>query len=196
MDKNQLVMSLKKIDSVKFGSFTLKSGIQSPFYIDLRNIVSYPDVLESIVDSIIDKIKVLEFDVITGIPYTALPIASIIASKLKIPLIYIRKEKKDYGAGGKIVGHYKKCDRCLVIDDVITTGGSKLETAEELEASGVEVKDFVVIIDRSFEGKKIMKDNGYKLHSLFNIRELLDMLRLNDVINENQVEEVLNFINK
>ena len=196
MDKNELVMSLKKIDSVKFGSFTLKSGIQSPFYIDLRNIVSYPDILDSIVDSIIDSIKDLEFDVITGIPYTALPIASIVASKLRIPLIYIRKEKKDYGAGGKIVGHFKKGDKCLVIDDVITTGGSKLETAKELEASGVKVKDFIVIIDRSFEGKKIMKENGFDLHTLFNIKELLNTLENNGVINVNQREEVLNFINK
>jgi len=92
--KHKLVLELHKIGSVKFGSFKLKSGLTSPFYIDLRLIVSFPEIVEMIASLLAEKIKNLKFDSITGIPYTALPIASVLSIKLNKPLIYQRKEPK------------------------------------------------------------------------------------------------------
>ena len=151
--KRKLVLELHRIGAVKFGSFKLKSGLNSPFYIDLRMIVSFPEIVELIATLLLaDKIRGLKFDAVTGIPYTALPIASVLCAKLKIPLIYQRKEPKAYGTALSIEGVYKKGDTCLVIDDVMT-GESKIEIADAFKEAGLLVKDFVIVVDRSFDGQ-------------------------------------------
>jgi orotidine 5'-phosphate decarboxylase subfamily 1/orotate phosphoribosyltransferase len=193
MTKEQFVTELEKIGAIKFGKFTLKSGLVSPFYFDLREITSYPELLNGVADLLADKIKDMDFDVITGIPYTALPIAALVADKLQKPLIYKRKEEKAYGAGGSIVGKFQKGDKCLVIDDLITTGASKIETAEAYEKAGVEVVDFVVVIDRSANGTEELEQHGYKLHSLIPLVDILQQLREQELITAEKVKEVEEF---
>ncbi len=193
MTKEQFVLELQRIGAIKFGSFTLKSGLTSPFYFDLRDIISFPYILEGIADLLVEKIKDMEFDVLTGIPYTALPIASLVASKMQKPLIYMRKEEKAYGTGNNVIGKFKKGAKCLVIDDLITTGASKIETAEAYERKGVVIKDFVVVIDRSSNGKEDLAKQGYKLHSLINLNEIMELLQNRNLISEEKVNEVRNF---
>ncbi len=191
--KKQFILELEKIGAIKFGKFTLKSGIISPFYIDLRDMISYPEMLDNVADFLVRRIKKMEFDVITGIPYTALPIASLVASKMKKPLIYMRKEEKAYGTGKKIIGKFKEKDKCLVIDDLITTGESKIETAEAMEKEGIVVQDFVVVIDRSANGKEQLKNAGYNLHSIMTLDKMLDTLYDNYSITRCQKDEVIEF---
>ena len=191
--KKEFIKKLNEIKAIKFGKFTLKSGLISPFYIDLRNLVSYPDLMDLISDLLIKKLKDLEFDVITGIPYTALPFASVVAQKINKPLIYKRKENKAYGTKKNVIGNFKKGDRCLVIDDLITTGQSKLETAEAFEKEGLVVEDFAVIVDRSAQGEKILNQRGYKLHSLISLDEILDVLSNNELLSAEKKAEVINF---
>ncbi|MDN5354781.1 MAG: uridine monophosphate synthetase [Candidatus Cloacimonadota bacterium] len=193
MTKEQFVTELEKIGAIKFGKFTLKSGLVSPFYIDLREITSYPELLNGVANLLAEKIKDMDFDIITGIPYTALPIAALVANKLQKPLIYKRKEEKAYGTGGSIVGKFQKGDKCLVIDDLITTGASKIETAEAYEKAGVEVEDFVVVIDRSANGTEELEQHGYKLHSLISLVDILQQLREQELITAAKVKEVEEF---
>ncbi|MBL7108605.1 MAG: orotate phosphoribosyltransferase, partial [Candidatus Cloacimonetes bacterium] len=148
MTIEKFILDLEKIGAIKFGNFTLKSGLQSPFYFDLRDMISCPEILDGIAELLAEKIKDMDFDILTGIPYTALPIASLVSAKLGKPLIYMRKEEKAYGTGNNVIGKFEKGDKCLVIDDLITTGASKIETAEKYEKEGVVVKDFMVVIDR------------------------------------------------
>ena len=96
-EKEDIIRTLYKIGSIKFVKFKLKSGLISPFYFDLRPIVSYPDLLQKFVTELCNSAEKLNFDYVTGIPYTALPIASLVSAKLNIPLVYIRKEQKTYG---------------------------------------------------------------------------------------------------
>lgn len=193
MTKEQFIEKLFEIGAVKFGSFTLKSGLISPFYFDLRDMISFPEVLDGIVDLLVEQIKGMEFDVLTGIPYTALPIASLVADRIKKPLIYMRKEEKAYGTGNNVIGKFEEGSRCLVIDDLITTGESKIETAEKLEKEGVEVKDFSVVIDRSNNGKEILGKAGYELHSLISLAEILETLLSKGLISQDTVDEVNKF---
>ena len=193
MTKEQFVLELERIGAIKFGQFTLKSGLLSPFYFDLRDMISFPEILEGVADLLADRIKDMDFDVLTGIPYTALPIASLVASKLNKPLVYMRKEEKAYGTAKNIIGKFEKGAKCLVIDDLITTGASKIETAEAYEKEGVIIKDFVVVIDRSSNGKEDLAKSGYELHSILSLEEILNLLQVKDLITYEKVQEVRAF---
>lgn len=191
--KKEIILDLFKIGAIKFGEFKLKSGMLSPIYIDLRIIISYPQLLNKIADSIIKRIETLNYDLITGIPYTALPIATVVSQKINKPMIYSRKEVKDYGTKKQIEGIFQKGQTCLVIDDLITTGASKLET-EPFKKNGLKVFDFVVLIDREQGGAEDLKNKGYNLYSIMKISELLDILLSNSKITKFQYDKTKKFI--
>lgn len=192
--KKEIALALHEVGAVKFGEFTLKSGIVSPIYIDLRLIISYPKVLKLISSAMIELAEGLEFDVIAGIPYTALPIATAVSLDKNWPMVYARKEVKDYGTKKKLEGVYKEGDTALIIDDLITTGGSKFETAEPFEASGLKITDFVVLVDREQGGAAQLEAKGYKLHSVIGINELLDVLKEEGKISEEDYDKSKKFI--
>lgn len=192
--KKDIALALFDIGAVKFGEFTLKSGIKSPIYIDLRLLISYPDVLKKISAAMIELTEGLEFDVIAGIPYTALPIATAISLEKGWPMVYARKEVKDYGTKKKLEGVFKEGQTALIIDDLITTGGSKFETVEPFEASGLKIKDFIVLVDREQGGGRLLEEKGYKLHSVIGINELLDILKEEGKIDNEKYENTKKFI--
>jgi orotate phosphoribosyltransferase len=194
--KKDIAIALHEIGVVKFGEFKLKSGIMSPIYIDLRLLVSYPKVLKLISSAMIEISKNLKFDVIAGIPYTALPIATAISLETGWPMVYARKEVKDYGTKKKLEGVYKEGDTALIIDDLITTGDSKFETIEPFEAVGLKIKDFVVLVDREQGGKRILEEKGYNLHSVIGINELLDILNKEGKLDDANYKKAKEFIAK
>lgn len=195
MTKELFILILHDIGAIKFGEFTLKSGHKSPFYFDLRDMISYPEILSGIADLLVDMIKDLDFNYISGVPYTALPIATLVSDILDIPLIYMRKEEKAYGTKNKIIGTFEKGSKCLIIDDLITTGESLMETAKKFRAEGIEVVDFGVIIDRSNNIEQKINDNGCNLHSLIQLDEILQVLENANRISKGQVEKIRNFTN-
>ena len=139
---------------IKFGEFTLKSGLKSPIYIDLRQIITYPKLLEQIGAAYLPLLKDLKFDRIAGLPYAAIPIATAISLQGNYPMIYPRKESKTYGTKAEIEGEYYAGETIVIIDDLATTGGSKFEAIEKLTSAGLIVKDVVVLIDRQSGAKK------------------------------------------
>ncbi|OGT60574.1 MAG: orotate phosphoribosyltransferase [Gammaproteobacteria bacterium RIFCSPHIGHO2_12_FULL_45_12] len=177
MLNHSLVTSLYQIGAIQFGHFTLKSGQTSSIYINLRKIVSYPNLLRSIAIAMWDKVKHYQFDLICGVPYTALPIATCISLEHHIPMIMRRKEKKDYGTKQLIEGEFKPGQNCLIIEDVVTTGGSILETFADIEQSQLTVTHLVALIDREQGGKEKLEENGqFKLHTVFTLTDLLQIL--------------------
>ncbi len=192
--KQEIALALHEIGAVKFGEFTLKSGIVSPIYIDLRLLISYPKVLKLISEAMVEMAKELTFDVIAGIPYTALPIATAISIDQDWPMVYARKEVKDYGTKKKLEGVFKEGDTALIIDDLITTGGSKFETIEPFEASGLKITDFLVLVDREQGGGRLLEEKGFKLHSVIGINELLDILHENGKIDDQSYKKSKDFI--
>jgi uridine monophosphate synthetase len=192
--KKEIALALHKIGAIKFGEFTLKSGIKSPIYIDLRIIISYPSVLKMISAAMVDLAKDLEFDVIAGIPYTALPIATAISVDQNWPMVYARKEVKNYGTKKKIEGVFKEGQTALIIDDLITTGGSKFETVEPFEASGLKIKDFIVLVDREQGGARLLSEKGYNLYSVIGVNELLDILKEEGKLEDGDYDRAKAFI--
>lgn len=189
-----LILDLYSIEAVKFGSFTLKSGIQSPIYLDLRVIISYPKILKKISGALSQLMANLSFDLICGVPYTALPIATALSLERNVPMLMRRKEAKDYGTKKLIEGKFEKGQTCLIIEDVITSGASILETVTPLKAEGLEIEDAVVVLNREQGGKERLKENGIELYSLISIFDLLKVLFYEKKISEGTFREVNDFL--
>lgn len=194
MTKKILTLSLYKIGCVKFGTFTLKSGIVSPIYLDLRILVSYPKILKTVAKEYVKILKKLSFNRVAGIPYTALPIATIVSQLMNKPMIYTRKEVKDYGTKKAIEGEFKKGEKVVVIDDLITTGASKLEVIAPLTQEGLKVSDIVVFIDRDQGGKEQLEDKGYHFYSVLRLTEMITILETAKILPKEKAKEVLDFL--
>jgi len=129
-----LCLKLFDIGALKFGDFKMKVGINSPVYFDLRVIVSYPAIMDELSTLVWQFAQHLQIKpkLICGVPYTALPIATIVCVKANIPMCIRRKEPKNYGTMKLIEGKYSAGEECLIIEDTVTSGSSILETAKEI----------------------------------------------------------------
>ncbi len=194
--KRTLILDLHRIGALKFGEFKLKSGATSPFYIDLRSIISYPEIIKNIVQLLKDVLVDKQFDVLTGIPYTALPLAAQVSVEIGTPLVYQRKEVKAYGTGKLIEGHFEAGQTCLIIDDLITTGESKFEAAEGMEEAGLKVKDFICLIDRSYNGAEMLATKGYKLSSIITVEDMIEVLGAENLLDAKLAQKVREFVNQ
>lgn len=189
-----IILDLFAIEAVKFGTFTLKSGIQSPIYFDLRLIISYPQLLKKISKELESLMKGLSFDLICGVPYTAMPIATSLSLDLNVPMLMRRKEVKDYGTKKLIEGVYTKGQSCLIVEDVITSGASILETIAPLENEGLIVEDVVVVLNREQGGTERVKEKGIFVHALISVFDLLKVLFSEKKISESTLREVNEFL--
>lgn len=189
-----VAVKLYDIGAVKFGSYKLKSGITSPIYIDLRVIISDPKLLKEIGAAIWQEIETLPCDCLCGVPYTALPIATAISLEHDIPMVMRRKEAKDYGTKRLIEGIFKEGQRCVVIEDLVTSGSSVLETIQPLEDVGLTVTDVAVLIDREQGGRQKLSEKGYALHYVFTLPQLLDILEEENKISAETAASVKAFL--
>ncbi|MHB8628238.1 MAG: orotate phosphoribosyltransferase [Aggregatilineales bacterium] len=176
-EKRALALAIHEIGALKFGQFTLKSGITSPFYIDLRLLISHPEALALSGTALAQAIIGVEYDRLAAIPYAGLPIGTALALTVKRPLIFPRKDKKDHGLGKQIEGEFNVDERALVIDDLITKGDAKLEAIAPLRQAGLIVSDVAVLIDRQSGGVQTLAAAGIAVHPVLRLSELLDILQ-------------------
>jgi len=154
----------------------LHSGELSPLYIDLRLLVSHPPVLQKVASALVRVLGALSFDRIAAIPYAALPIGTAVALESGWPLLYPRREIKSYGTQRAIEGQFRPHERAVVLDDVLTTGKSKLEAILSLRAAGLRVEDIVVLVDREQGGAQQLLAQGYRVHPVLRLSRVLEAL--------------------
>ncbi|MDG6925647.1 MAG: orotate phosphoribosyltransferase [Nitrososphaerota archaeon] len=190
----ELAMVLVKVRALQVGTFTLSSGKLSSYYVDLRAVPSFPGAYRYVIDAYLALIKngvgLKKFDEIAGIPTAGLAFSSPVALELGKPMIYVRKEEKDYGRKRRIEGSVNPGSRVLVMDDLITTGHSVLGGIEAIREEGAEVKDVVVLIDRLEGGRSNLKKAGVTLHSLTDILELVRTLHERDEIPDDAMKAI------
>jgi len=193
--KTELVKILNRIGALKFGSFKLTSGEMSPYYLDLRIVPSFPDAFRRIIDLYIELIRndigVDCFDRIAGIPTAGISIASIVAYLLKKPFVYVRTAERQHGRGKRVEGILLPGNRVLLIDDLITKGGSILKSAEVVRTEGGVVTDAVVLMDREENGKQKLAKDGINLHYLLTTTELARKLHNMVAITDQQLETIM-----
>ncbi|MEH1905912.1 MAG: bifunctional orotidine-5'-phosphate decarboxylase/orotate phosphoribosyltransferase [Nostoc sp.] len=184
--QQDLILQLYDIDCIMFGSFVQASGAIFPYYIDLRKIISNPQVFNQVLTAYQDILKNLNFDRLAGIPYGSLPTATGLALRLHCPMIFPRKEVKAHGTRKVIEGNFHPGETVVVVDDILISGKSVMEGAEKLKSAGLNVNDIVVLIDHEQGVKDRLQQNGYRGHAVLTISEITNTLYQAGRINEEQ----------
>lgn len=171
---------LVNYDCIKFGEFKLKSGKTSNYYVDLRNTYSYTLLFHKLIKELNQNITYTldtpdnnQPSHIIGIPYGAIPYASVIAYTTNSSLLIIRKEAKDYGLKNMIEGNYKSGDKITIIEDVITSGASIKKNIDLLVEQGLIISNIFVILDREEGGMNMINELGYNIKSLYKISNII-----------------------
>ena len=191
---------LYKNDVIKFGNFTLASGKDSSYYIDLRLVPSFPHqfrkMIKNLQNLIIEKIGLDDFDSLASVPTGGLVVTSALAIETVKPLIYVRNKPKEHGTTKSIEGKTSEGMRVVMVDDVITTGTSVLNGIKQLKESGLSISDVFVIINRLEGADKAFSDMGVQIHQLTDILEITNILVQEKLIGEEILEKIKNQINQ
>ena len=181
-----LILQLYDIGCIMFGEFVQASGATFPYYIDLRKIISNPQIFHQIVIAYAEILKDLTYDRIAGIPYGSLPTATGLSLHLNSPMIFPRKEVKAHGTRKVIEGNFNPGEVVVVVDDILISGKSVMEGAEKLKYAGLNVNDIVVFMDHEQGVKDRLRENGYQAHAVLTISEITETLYAAGRISEEQ----------
>ena len=192
----KVAKALTDANVVKFGEFTLASGIVSPIYVDLRVLPSYPESMATITEELVKVVKKLKPDVVAGAETAGIPLSTAISLKTKIPMIYVRKRPKSYGTKEQIEGVLEKDAKVVLIDDMATNAFSKIKFIEGIKNSGGVVEDVVIVLDREQGGVEALAKENVKMQSLITLKELLSYMKDNGLVDENRYNETLDYLEK
>jgi orotate phosphoribosyltransferase len=189
-----LAEALCDIKALKFGDFTLASGKKSTYYLDLRVVPTHPEVFSLVLAGYAKMVEGLgedSFDVLAGIATAGVAMSSPLAVILKKPMVYIRSQEKGYGRRRLVEGDVRAGWRAVVVDDLITTGGSITSAVKALREEGCRVAEAVVLVDRMEGGGKNLAEMGVKLNALVTIGQLVEDLRKSGKITKKEHDAVV-----
>ena len=179
---------------IKFGDFTLASGKKSPYYVDLRLVPSYPHefrvMIKHLTSQVIQEVGLDRFDSIASVPTGGLIVATALAVQTLKPLIYVRGKPKDYGTAKSVEGVIRQGTNAVIVDDVVTTGGSVVNAVRALKDTGISVKHAYVIVDRMQGAQKVFSELDVQMHALLNILQIAETLHDQSLIDTAVLEKV------
>lgn len=176
--KEKLLKLLKENDVIKFGNFTLSSGKQSDYYVDMKKAITMPEILDCVAHLITEKIENENIDKVAGPALGAVPIATATSLISKKPMLMIRKEKKTYGTSKQIEGELLENDNVVIVEDVTTTGGSLLKAINVIKENKGNITEAFVIVDREEGAKESFEQNNIKFTPLLTITEFKEYLNM------------------
>ncbi|MCP2727009.1 bifunctional orotidine-5'-phosphate decarboxylase/orotate phosphoribosyltransferase [Limnofasciculus baicalensis] len=188
--QEDLILQLYDLGSIMFGEFVQASGAIFPYYIDLRNVISNPQLFHQMLSAYADILENLKFERIAGIPYGSLPTATGLSLRLNHPMIYPRKEVKAHGTRRVVEGNFETGETVVVVDDILITGKSVMAGAEKLKSVGLQVNDIVVFIDHEQGVKDRLIEKSYRAHAVLTISEITNTLYQAGRINEEQFQSL------
>ena len=193
---------LIKIGSVSFNvskPFKLTSGKLSPIYCDCRKIISFPQERNILMNYAVELLKkeigLKKIDFLAGGETAGIPFASFLASKLQLPMIYIRKKTKDFGKKKKIEGRLHSKSNVVLVEDLITDGGSKKHFLESIENEDSNILATLVIFNYGIFNKKL-KINGFnsKLIFLATWKDVLSVAKSKNLLAKSEISEIKKFL--
>lgn len=192
----ELALDFFNVGAIKFGEFVTKVGLITPIYVDLRVLIAHPKIMQKLSRALweLSNNELSNITQICGVPYTALPIATIISIESNIPMLIRRKEAKSYGTKKLIEGQFESGEHCVIIEDIITSGSSVLETAKDLQNEGLKVTETLIVVDREQGGRQHLEDHGIKVLSLFTLSEIIKHLVEAEKIDGGVAEKVSNYL--
>lgn len=169
--RERLIEGMLECGALKFGDFTLTSGKQSKYYIDVKTAVTRPELLRVIAHGMAPF--TVGCDRIAGVELGAVPIAAAVSLETDLPYIMIRKERKEHGTKKPFEGELKTGDKVLFVEDVVTTGGTLVRAVASIQSLGAKVERVACVVDREEGGFERLRDAGLELHSLVKGSDLL-----------------------
>ena len=190
----KLLLELKAVDLNTKEGFVYASGIKSPIYCDNRIILSYEKEREDIIEGFLNLIKEkpLEFDFIAGVATAGIPWGAILADRLKKPFVFVRASKKDHGKGNQIEGEIEEGKKVLVVEDLISTGGSALSACRTLTDSSCSVAACIAIFNYQMEDSlKNFTEAKISLYSLSDFSTLVKIASETEYINAEEKKKLM-----
>lgn len=190
----EVIAELFNIGVIRFGEFILASGKRSPYYFDLRILPSYPEVYSKVINLWLEKLSSsnIVFDCIVGIASAGIAHAAILGYLMRKPIGYVRAEKKDHGTGKLVEGVIE--GRVLVVDDVVTTGGTLARACNAIKEVGATVSAFTVILDREEGAEEVSKELGIAFVPLIKASYIFKTLKELGLISSEKYEEALKYL--
>ena len=200
-----LAQALHEVDAVQFGDFTMgRTTINSPVYVNLRKLVSNPRALARAARVMQEKVQTLQsklhpqvqpFQRVCGIPFGGLHLATAFSLHTTTPMIYVHPAKERNGSRVFVEGVYEEGEHVLLIDDLVTTGGGIIETAEFLRTNaGLLVRDVLVLVDREEGARERLKGRGYNLNSILGLEAMLNYLMASEKIDEKWYRKSIDYL--
>jgi len=197
MTLEQLTLRLFEVEGLKFGSFTMRTGEVSPVYVDMRVIWSYPDIVKAVCDHMWEQLKTqdVRYEILCGIPYQGIPLATCLSTKYEIPMLLKRKAPKTYGTCKAVEGHYKEGQSLIIIDDVLMTGGTFIEDIPFFRNEKLEVAGAVTFFDREQGGRERIRNiTGVEVYCCLTLSKAFEYLLKHGKVTQECADKTMEYI--
>lgn len=184
--------------------FRLTSGRLSPVYVDIRRLISFPEVRTQIIESFTqiarERLGLDAIDIVAGGETAGIAYAAFLAERLQKPMIYVRKEPKEHGRSSQVEGVLQPGQRVLLVEDLVTDGGSKLNFKRGIESAGGTVRHCLCVFEYFSEeaglhrARDALREHGIELHSLVTWDDVLRIARAERSLTEDEIAVVLKFL--